>query len=73
LEKKLSKQPIINYLIEIMKLGFIKPNYPNEKRVALLPEHIKDFENQLLVETGFGEYMDIPDTDYKAKACSVKS
>ncbi len=56
-----------------MKLGFIKPNYPDEKRVALLPVHINDFENQILVETGFGEFMDIPDADYKAKACSVMS
>ena len=30
-----------------MKLGFIKPTYPSEKRVALLPQHItNDFENE---------------------------
>ena len=35
-----------------MRLGFIKPTYPGEKRVALLPEHITaDFENELLLRT----------------------
>ena len=32
-----------------MKVGFIKPTYPGEKRVALLPEHITpEFENDTL-------------------------
>jgi N5-(carboxyethyl)ornithine synthase len=56
-----------------MKLGFIKPNYPNEKRVALLPEHINLFENELIIESGFGEYLDIPDDEYKTKGCTIKS
>jgi len=56
-----------------MKLGFIKPNYPNEKRVALIPEHINNFENELIIETGFGEHLDIPDSDYIAKGCMIKS
>lgn len=56
-----------------MKLGFIKPNYPNEKRVALLPEHIKNFENELIIETGFGEYLDISDKEYSNKGCIIKS
>jgi len=56
-----------------MKLGFIKPNYPKEKRVALLPVHIRDFENQIIVESGFGEWMDIPDEDYKVKGCIIQT
>jgi len=56
-----------------MKLGFIKPDYPNEKRVALLPEHINEFENQIVVETGFGEYLDLIDADYVAKGCTIRS
>lgn len=56
-----------------MKLGFIKPDYPNEKRVALLPEHINEFENQIVVETGFGEYLDIIDADYVTKGCTIGS
>ena len=42
-----------------MKLGFIKPNFPNERRVALLPEHVNDFPNEIIVETGFGDYLNI--------------
>jgi N5-(carboxyethyl)ornithine synthase len=56
-----------------MRLGFIKPNYPNEKRVALLPVHIKDFENELIIESGFGESLDISDAEYEAKGCTIKS
>ena len=33
-----------------MRLGFIIPTYPGEKRVALLPQHIDNFENELIVE-----------------------
>lgn len=56
-----------------MKIGFIKPNYPFEKRVALIPEHIKDFENDLVIESGFGENLDISDEEYIAKGCTIKS
>ena len=54
-----------------MKLGFIKPNYPNEKRVALLPEHIIDFENEIWIEEGFGAFLDISDAEYIEKGCTV--
>lgn len=54
-----------------MKLGFIKPNYPSEKRVALLPEHIKNFENEIVVESGFGEYLDIRDDEYINAGCKI--
>ena len=37
-----------------MRLGFVIPTYPGEKRVALLPEDIDNFENELLLEHGFG-------------------
>lgn len=56
-----------------MKLGFIKPNFPFEKRVALLPADIKDFENELIIESGFGEFLDISDDDYAAKGCTIKT
>ncbi|MBC8525764.1 MAG: N(5)-(carboxyethyl)ornithine synthase [Candidatus Cloacimonetes bacterium] len=55
-----------------MKIGLIKPNFPNEKRVALLPEHIIDFENELIVENNFGEYMDIPNFEYENRNCIIK-
>jgi len=56
-----------------MKLGFIKPNYPNEKRVALIPADIKIFSNELIIEKGFGEFLDINDTEYEAKGCKIKT
>ena len=55
-----------------MKLGFIKPTYPGEKRVALLPEHINnDFENELIIEAGFGSNLGIADAEYEAKGCKI--
>jgi N5-(carboxyethyl)ornithine synthase len=54
-----------------MRLGFIKPNYQNEKRVALLPEDIVNFQNELFVETGFGEYLDICDQEYISAGCII--
>lgn len=57
--------------MKTMKLGFIVPNFPNEKRVALLPQHIEDFENQLYVETGFGASLGITDEEYASKGCTI--
>lgn len=54
-----------------MKIGFIKPNYPNEKRVALLPDDINNFENKIIVEKGFGDYMDIKDSEYIESGCEI--
>lgn len=55
-----------------MKLGFIKPTYPGEKRVALLPEHITpEFENELIIETGYGSNLGIDDAEYVAKGCKI--
>lgn len=55
-----------------MKLGFIKPTYPGEKRVALLPEHITtDFENEIIIETNFGCNLGISDAEYEAKGCRI--
>lgn len=56
-----------------MKTGFIIPDYPNEKRVALLPEDIHNFENDIIIEQGFGATMDIKDSDYLSKGCVIKS
>lgn len=54
-----------------MKLGFIKPNYPNEKRVALLPEHINNLETEIYIEKGFGEFFNIDDKEYIQKGCKI--
>jgi N5-(carboxyethyl)ornithine synthase len=54
-----------------MKIGFIIPTYPGEKRVALLPEHICNFENQIVLEYGFGGNLDIQDEMYMGKGCEI--
>lgn len=54
-----------------MKLGFIKSNFPNERRVPLLPEHIKQFTNSIYIENGFGDSLGIPDEDYRKAGCTV--
>lgn len=56
-----------------MILGFIKANFPGERRVPLLPQDIKDFDNQLLIESGFGEFLDIEDVEYEKVGCKVLS
>lgn len=56
-----------------MKLGFIKPTYPGEKRVALLPEHIDAFENELVIEHGFGQVLGFSDVQYAEKGCRICS
>ena len=54
-----------------MRLGFVIPTYPGEKRVALLPEHIDSFDNELIVEKGFGANLDIADGSYAEKGCKL--
>lgn len=54
-----------------MKLGFIIPNHPDEKRVALLPEHINNFENEIYIEKGFGLNLGISDDEYENKGCTI--
>lgn len=55
-----------------MKIGFIKPTYIGEKRVALLPEHItSDYENELIIESGFGSNLGVDDAEYEKKGCGI--
>lgn len=54
-----------------MKLGFIKSNFPNERRVPLLPEHIKQFANSIYIENGFGDSLSIPDDNYRKAGCTI--
>lgn len=54
-------------------IGFIKPNYPGEKRVAILPQDIKDLENDIAVEDGFGYEMGISNQEYLNKGAQVMS
>lgn len=54
-------------------IGFIKPNYPGEKRVAILPQDINNLENDIAIESGFGLEMGIADQDYLDKGAQVMS
>ena len=56
-----------------MKLGIVKPSYPFEKRVAILPNHIEGCVDELIFETGFADTMGIPDSAYVAKGCEIRS
>lgn len=56
-----------------MKLGFITPNYPGEKRVALLPEHIDKFKDKIIIEKGFGKNLNIADEEYQNKGCIIST
>lgn len=49
-----------------MKIAYIKPSYPNEKRVGLLPQHLSycSPEDERRFERGYGESLDIPDAAY---------
>ena len=54
-----------------MKLGFIIPHYSCEKRVALLPADIGNFPDEIWMEHGFGQLMDIPDEEYSQRGCYI--
>ncbi|MBI6874568.1 N(5)-(carboxyethyl)ornithine synthase [Clostridium aciditolerans] len=56
-----------------MKLGFIIPSFPNERRVALLPEHVDNFNNELIIEHNFGMSLGISDESYEAVGCKIAS
>ncbi len=56
-----------------MKVGFIIPHYPYEKRVALFPEDITCFPDEIWVESGFGKLMDFSDTQYEERECHIAS
>lgn len=54
-----------------MKIGFIKPNYPFEKRVALFPEQVKRIVNECVVECGFGVNLGFTDEEYEKNGARI--
>ncbi|EUJ30250.1 N(5)-(carboxyethyl)ornithine synthase [Listeria cornellensis] len=64
-------------MLELKKktMGFVNSHKENEKRIALLPEHISTITNadQLFFETGYGEILGIADAEYMALGCHVQS
>lgn len=49
-----------------MKIGYIKPNFLNEKRVGLLPQHLPfcSPEDERRFEASYGENLEIPNEAY---------
>ena len=56
-----------------MKIGLVIPTYPNERRVALLPQDIIGFPDELVVEAGFGHTMGISNAEYENQGCVIAS
>lgn len=56
-----------------MKLGIVKTHFPNERRIPLLPQDIRDFPNTIYVETGSGNELGISDEAYSEKGAIVAS
>ena len=56
-------------------VGFIISHKENEKRRALLPEHIASIKNKacLFFEEGYGHVLGIEDEDYLAAGCQIAS
>ncbi|MBM7711288.1 N(5)-(carboxyethyl)ornithine synthase [Enterococcus xiangfangensis] len=54
-----------------MKLGFLKTDFPHERRLPLLPEHIKQFANSIYIENGFGDSLGIADEEYQQAGCTI--
>lgn len=56
-------------------ISFIKPNYPGEKRVAILPHDVihinRSVYRNIFIESSFGEYMGIDDAEYIDAGCKV--
>ncbi|MCW0478035.1 N(5)-(carboxyethyl)ornithine synthase [Riemerella anatipestifer] len=56
-----------------MKIGVIKPDYPFEKRVAVLPQHILNSRNTIIIEESFGENLKISDEEYQNSGAIITS
>lgn len=62
----------------MLDIGFVKPNYPNEKRVAILPSDIDANKSSIVfdeikIEDGFGSWMGIRNEEYEAVGCRIVS
>lgn len=56
-----------------MKIGFIKPDFPFEKRVAIFPKQVSESPNEIVIERGFGATMDVSDAEYEAAGAIIMS
>jgi N5-(carboxyethyl)ornithine synthase len=56
-----------------MKIGFIKPLSPGEKRVVLLPQDLGGMIDELYFEKGFGETLCLEDAEYLNRGARIRS
>lgn len=56
-------------------LGFIKSDKENEKRIAFVPIHAKEikYTNQIFIEEGYGQDLNISDQEYIDAGCHIAS
>lgn len=56
-------------------VGFVKSHKENEKRIALLPDHIQNIKNSqyVFVESGYGENLGYRDADYSDMGVTIVS
>lgn len=55
------------------KLGFVKSDKENEKRICLVPRDIKNIKNKeyIYLEEGYGKDLDISDDEYKSMGVNI--
>lgn len=59
-----------------MRVAFVTPNYPNETRVAILPDDVREVVANgftLLIESGFGTALGLSDEDYRESGAIICS
>lgn len=54
-----------------MRLGLIRPNFPGERRVALLPQDMRTSENHLVIDERFGDTLGIPPDEYRRRGAQI--
>ena len=56
-----------------MKIGFIKPQTLGEKRVVLLPQDLGGIRDEMYFERGYGNSLDIEDTEYLNRGARLRN
>lgn len=61
-----------------MNISFLRPNYPFERRVALLPSDLSNAKfysvyQKIFVEDGFGNCLGLDNSAYEKVGCEIKS
>lgn len=59
-----------------MRVGFVKPSFPGEKRVGILPQDVPTFlsenmDDKFFIEEGYGKTVDVSDQEYRDAGLTV--